>query len=570
MSDTDLEAQTAPQRESMEVDVVVVGAGPAGLSAACRLLQLAQENGRELSVVVLEKGSEVGAHILSGAVFEPRALDELFPDWKARGAPLQTPVTEDQMYFLRDAGKAFGVPHWAVPKPMRNEGNYIVSLGAVCRWLGQQAEALGAEIFPGFPAAEVLYHDDGRIKGVATGEMGRGADGARKASFEPGMELHARATLFAEGSRGHLGKQLIDKFKLDAGAATQHYAIGIKELWRIDAAKHRPGLVVHSAGWPLSESKASGGAFLYHLGGDLVSLGLITDLSYRNPYLSPFDELQRLKHHPIFNAHITGGERIAYGARAITKGGLRALPDMALPGGLLIGCDAGTLNFSKIKGSHTAMKSGLLAAETVFEALAAGDGAATVNLESHARRFRESWLHQELHNARNFGAALHKFGVWAGGAYNYIDQNWFGGRLPVNIGDPVADCDALLPAAQCKPIDYPKPDGIISFDKTSSVYLSNTNHEEDQPSHLQLARPADAMTVNYEQYAGPEARFCPAGVYEFNTVGGDGAGDNAGQVEFRINAQNCVHCKTCDIKDPGRNITWVTPEGGGGPNYAEM
>lgn len=582
MPDENLESLQTPARESMEVDVVVVGAGPAGLAAACRLMQLAQANGRELSVVLLEKGSEVGAHILSGAVFEPRALDELFPDWKARGAPLETPVAGDRMYFLRDPTKALSVPHWAVPKPMRNDGNYIVSLGAVCRWLGQQAEALGVEIFPGFPAAEILYHGDGRIKGVATGEMGRAAGGERKAAFEPGMELHARATIFAEGSRGHLGKQLIQKFALDDAAATQHYAIGIKELWRIDAAKHRPGLVVHGAGWPLSESGASGGWFLYHLGDNLVSLGLITDLSYRNPYLSPFDELQRLKHHPVFKAHLDRGKRIAYGARAITKGGLRALPDMVLPGGLLIGCNAGTLNFSKIKGSHTAMKSGLLAAETVFDALSVGDGdgadgagdnnggaaAVAVELKSHARRFRESWLHEELHRSRNFGAALHKFGVWGGGAYNYIDQNWFGGRLPFNIDDPVPDHDALLPAAQCKPIDYPKPDGVISFDKTSSVYLSNTNHEEDQPVHLQLARPADAVAVNHAQYAGPEARFCPAGVYEFH--GGDGADDAGGQVEFRINAQNCVHCKTCDIKDPGRNITWVAPEGGGGPNYANM
>jgi len=555
--------QTPPERESMPVDVVIVGAGPAGLSAACRLMQLARENERELSVVVLEKGSEVGAHILSGAVFEPRALDELFPDWRQRGAPLGTQVAEDRMYFLRGAQKALAVPNWAVPKPMRNHGNYIVSLGEVCRWLGRQAEALGVEIFPGFAASEVLYHPHGGIKGVATGEMGRGADGKRKASFEPGMELHARVTLFAEGSRGHLGKRLIRQFALDAGRQTQHYAIGIKELWEIDPARHRPGLVVHSAGWPLSENGASGGAFLYHLGDNLVSLGLITDLSYRNPYLSPFDEMQRLKHHPLFKAHLDGGKRIAYGARAITKGGLRALPNMTMPGGLLIGCDAGTLNFSKIKGSHTAMKSGLLAAETVFEALAAGGADAAVALDSHDRRFRESWLYRELHQSRNFGAALHRFGMWAGAAYNYLDQNLAGGRLPFNIADPVADHRALLPAAQCRSIDYPKPDGRFSFDKTSSVYLSNTNHEEDQMVHLHLARPADALEVNYSRYAGPEARFCPAGVYEFLT-------DADGRAQFRINAQNCVHCKTCDIKDPGGNITWVSPEGGGGPNYANM
>jgi len=504
----------APARESMEVDVVIVGAGPAGLSAACRLMQLAQAGGRELSVVVLEKGSEVGAHILSGAVFEPRALDELFPDWPERGAPLNTPVAQDQVYFLRSESKSLRVPHWALPKPMRNSSNYIVSLGEVCRWLARQAEDLGVEIFPGFPASEVLYHRDGRIKGVATGEMGRAADGKRKASFEPGMELHARATLFAEGSRGHLGRQLIKKFNLDARAATQHYAIGIKELWEIGADRHRPGLVLHGAGWPLSESGAAGGSFLYHLGANLIALGLITDLSYRNPYLSPFDELQRLKHHPVFKAHLSGGKRIAYGARAITKGGLRALPAMVLPGGLLIGCDAGTLNFAKIKGSHTAMKSGLLAAETVFEALSAGDDA-TVDLASHAQRFRDSWLYDELRRAQNFGAALHKFGVVGGGAYNYLDQNWFGGKLPLRLTDPVADCDALAPAAQCKPIDYAKPDGVISFDKTSSVYLSNTNHEEDQPVHLRLARPADAVAINHAQYAGPEARFCRPGCMNF-------------------------------------------------------
>ncbi len=558
--------ETPPERETMEVDVVIVGAGPAGLSAACRLMQLAGESGRELSVVVLEKGSEVGAHILSGAVFEPRALDELFPDWRQRGAPLNTPVAADRVYLLRNAEKALGMPHWMVPKPMRNEGNYIVSLGEVCRWLGQQAEALGVEIFPGFAAGEVLYLADGGIKGVATGEMGRGADGERKTSFEPGMELHARVTIFAEGCRGHLGKQLIEKFGLDNRSQTQHYGIGIKELWQIDRQKHQPGLVVHGAGWPLSENGASGGSFLYHLGENLVSLGLITDLSYQNPHLSPFDELQRLKHHPLFRQYLEGGERIAYGARAITKGGLNALPEMVLPNGLLIGCNAGTLNFSKIKGSHTAMKSGLLAAETVFEALTNG-GVEGASLDSYRQRFNDSWLHRELHRSRNFGAALHKFGVWMGGAYNYVDQNFFNGKLAFKLTDPVADHEALRPASDFAPIPYPKPDGKISFDKTSSVYLSNTNHEEDQPVHLRLTRPADAVEVNFKTYAGPEARFCPAGVYEF--LGGDTGGDD-GQPEFRINAQNCVHCKTCDIKDPTTNITWVSPEGGGGPNYVNM
>ncbi|MGI9311831.1 MAG: electron transfer flavoprotein-ubiquinone oxidoreductase [bacterium] len=543
----------------MEVDVVVVGAGPAGLSAACRLMQLAQARERALSVVVLEKGSEVGAHILSGAILEPRALDELFPDWKERGAPLGTPVATDQVCFLRNAKRAVKMPHWMVPKPMRNHGNYLVSLGEVCRWLATQAESLGVEIFPGFAASEILYHDDGSIKGVATGEMGRGNDGARKSSYQPGMELHARVTLFAEGCRGHLGKQLVRDFSLDAGRQTQHYGIGIKELWRIDPQRHQPGLALHGAGWPLAEHGASGGSFLYHLGDNLVSLGLITDLSYANPYLSPFDELQRLKHHPLFRRHIEGGERIAYGARAITKGGLNALARMTLPNALLIGCDAGTLNFAKIKGTHTAMKSGLLAAESAFAALA--DGAP---LEAYQQHFESSWLHDELHRSRNFGAALHKFGVWLGGAYNYLDQNWFGGRLPFNLTDPTPDHRTLKPAAQCQIIAYAKPDGVLSFDKTSSVYLSSTNHEEDQPTHLQLAEPSRAVAVNLAQYAGPEARFCPAGVYEFTDTNESGAS------ELRINAQNCVHCKTCDIKDPGGNITWVAPEGGGGPNYSSM
>lgn len=547
----------------MEVDVVIVGAGPAGLSAACRLMQLARARGREISVVVLEKGSEVGAHILSGAVFEPRALDELFPDWQARGAPLETKVTRDRVCFFTGPRSALDMPHWMVPKPMRNHGNYIISLGRLCRWLGQQAEELGVEIFPGFAANEVLFDANGAIRGVATGEMGRGADGARKSSFEPGMALHARVTIFAEGCRGHLGKQLIAKFGLDAGRQPQHYALGIKELWRIDARRCQPGLVVHGAGWPLNENGASGGSFLYHYAENLVALGLITDLNYRNPHLSPFDELQRLKHHPVFREHIDGGERIAYGARAITKGGLHALPKMTLPNALLTGCDAGTLNFAKIKGTHTAMKSGMLAAESVFAVLAGEDA----NVESFSRRFRASWLRRELHSSRNFGAALHKFGMWLGGAYNYLDQNIFGGRLPFTLRDARADCDALLPASECARIAYPKADGKISFDKNSSVFLSNTNHEEDQPGHLRLTRAGDALAVNWARYAGPEARYCPAGVYEFIESGGS---DSGAQPAFRINAQNCVHCKTCDIKDPGGNITWAAPEGGGGPNYTDM
>ena len=545
------------ERESMEVDVVIVGAGPAGLSAACRLMQLAEQQEKELSVVVLEKGSEVGAHILSGALFEPRALNELFPDWKEREAPLHTEVKKDRVLMFRNSKKALNLPLWMVPAPMHNDGNYIISLGELCRWLAEQAEGMGVEIFPGFPASEILFHEDGGIKGVATGEMGRSLTGETRSSWEPGMELHARVTLFAEGCRGHLGKQLIERFDLAANAQTQHYGIGIKELWKINSDKHQPGLVVHGAGWPLAEHGASGGSFLYHLGDNLVSMGLITDLSYDNPWLSPFDELQRFKHHPEIRQYLEGGERIAYGARAITKGGFNALPRMHMPNALLVGCDAGTLNFSKIKGSHTAMKSGMIAAEAVYHSLH-GDG----SLEDYQTRFRDSWLYQELYRSRNFGAAIHKLGNWLGGAYNFIDQNLFAGRLPFQITDPVADHETLKPASDCTPIEYPKPDGVLTFDKTSSVYLSNTNHEEDQPVHLQLSEHNLAVETNYRIYAGPEQRFCPAGVYEFiNTET---------QPELQINAQNCVHCKTCDIKDPTKNINWVTPEGAGGPNYAAM
>jgi len=546
-----------PERESMEADVVIVGAGPAGLSAACKLMQLAQEKKQELSVIILEKGSEVGAHILSGAIFEPRALNELFPDWKEQGAPLNTAVKKDHVLMFKSVEKATRIPLWMVPKPMRNKGNYIVSLGEICRWLGEQAEALGVEIFPGFPASKVLFFEDGSIKGVATGDIGRGRDGKEKDCYETGVELHARVTLFAEGCRGHLGKQLIDQFDLDKDSQTQHYGIGIKELWKIDSKKHQPGLVVHGTGWPLFEQGATGGSFLYHLGDNLVSIGLITDLSYQNPYISPFDELQRFKHHTEIKCYLEGGERIAYGARAITKGGLNALPKMVLPNALLIGCDAGTLNCSKIKGSHTAMKSGILAAETIFDVLNENG-----SLENYEEHFKQSWLYNELYQSKNFGTALHKFGPWWGGAYNFIDQNIFSGKLPFNITNQLPDNEALKPASNFTPIAYPKPDGKLSFDKTSSVYLSNTNHEEDQPVHLKLAETERAVEVNYLTYSGPEQRFCPAGVYEFLNM--------ESEPELRINAQNCVHCKTCDIKDPTQNITWVTPEGSGGPNYTNM
>ena len=549
------------QRESMEYDVVIVGAGPAGLSAAIKLRQLAIENKLDLSVCILEKGSEVGSHILSGAILEPRALNELIPNWKEQGAPLHTIVSSDQMHFLTSSLKTIKLPNWMVPKTMHNQGNYIVSLGNVCRWLAEQAESLEVDIFPGFAAAEVLFHEDGRIKGVATGEMGRGKDGEKKPNHEEGMELNAKYTLFAEGCRGHLGKQLLEKFSLDQHTEPQHYGLGIKELWEINSDKHQEGLTIHGAGWPLNKSNTNGGFFLYHAENNQISLGLITDLNYSNPHVSPYDEFQRLKHHPVISELLKDGKRISYGARAVVKGGINALPKMTMPGGFLIGCDAGTLNFSKIKGSHTAMKSGMLAAETIIEALQTNqaDGRELTAFDSH---FKNSWLYEELQCDSNFGTALHKWGIWLGGAFNFIDQNLFNGKLPITLKDNQADHSTLQTSSSCKVIDYPKPDGVLSFDKLSSVALSNTFHEEDQPAHLTLKDDSVPIKVNLAQYNAPEQNYCPAGVYEII--------DQTTEPKLQINAQNCVHCKTCDIKDPTQNIEWVTPEGTGGPNYSNM
>ncbi|WP_417553418.1 electron transfer flavoprotein-ubiquinone oxidoreductase [Marinomonas fungiae] len=540
-------------RESMEFDVVIVGAGPSGLSTAIRLKQL----NAELNVCVLEKGSEVGAHILSGAVLEPRSLNELFENWQELGAPLNTPVTKDEVYLLKDGELSKAIPHSLVPNSMKNDGNYIVSVGNLCRWLAEQAEGLGVEIFPGFAAAEILYHEDGSVKGVATGDMGVSASGEKLPTYMEGMELHATYAVFSEGCRGHLGKQLIQKFSLDKDADPQHYALGIKELWQIDPSKHQPGLVVHGAGWPLEE--ASGGFFLYHTDNNQVVVGLIVDLNYKNPWMSPYEEFQRLKHHPVLKQYLEGGERVSYGARAITKGGWNALPTMTMPGALLVGCDAGTLNVAKIKGTHTAMKSGMLAAEAINQVLA---GESQAIADTFKELFDASWLKQELYSTRNFAPAMHKFGTFFGGAFNYIDQNILGGKMPITLHDTSLDYAQLQTISTAKKIDYPKPDGKLSFDRLSSVFLSNTNHEEDQPCHLTLVDDSIPTGSNLSQFAEPAQRYCPAGVYEIV--------EQESGPKFQINAQNCLHCKTCDIKDPAQNITWVTPEGTGGPNYPNM
>ncbi|HDZ09280.1 electron transfer flavoprotein-ubiquinone oxidoreductase [Pseudohongiella sp.] len=553
------------QRESMEVDVVIVGAGPAGLATACRLLQLAQEAEKEISVCVLEKGSEVGAHILSGAVFEPSALNELFPDWKEKGAPLHTAVTGDDVYYLPGDEKSVRFPDMLVPKPMRNHGNYIISLGNLCRWLAEQAMELGAEVFPGFAAAEILYHEDGTVKGVATGDMGVDAKGEKKDAYEPGFEFHAKYTILAEGCRGHLGKELISRFELDKDSDPQHYGIGLKEVWEIPPELHKEGLVVHTAGYPMIGASYAGssGGFLYHAENNQVYLGLIVDLGYKNPHISPFDEFQKFKQHPVIRQYIEGGKRLSYGARALNKGGLNSLPKMSFPGGLMIGCDAGTLNAAKIKGSHTAMRSGMLAAESLFESLQQEAVKPGTDLIEYGDRVKSSALYDELHKTRNFSAGFHKFGFWIGSSLSFIEHNIFAGRFPLTFHDKSHDYAQLKPAADCPKIDYPKPDGKITFDKLSSVFLSNTNHAEDQPCHLQLVDPDIPIQHNLPVYDEPAQRYCPAGVYEV-------LDDGDGGKRFQINAQNCVHCKTCDIKDPAQNIEWVVPEGSGGPNYPNM
>ncbi|WP_211923287.1 electron transfer flavoprotein-ubiquinone oxidoreductase [Duganella radicis] len=545
-------------RDAMEYDVVIVGGGPAGLSAAIKIKQLAAEKGQEVSVVVLEKGGELGAHTLSGAVMDPRALTELIPDWKEKGAPLNTAVSEDRVLFLTET-KAYKTPNLLLPKCFENHGNYVISLGNVVRWLGQQAEALGVEIFPGFAAAEVLYNDDGSVKGVATGNMGVKRDGEAGPDFQLGMELHGKYTLFAEGARGHLGKQLIAKYDLAKGKDPQSYGIGIKELWEIDPAKHQPGLVIHTTGWPL-DSKTYGGSFLYHLENNQVVVGYVVGLNYENPYLSPYEEFQRYKTHPEIRTFFEGAKRISYGARAIAAGGLQCLPKLVFPGGALIGCDAGFLNMSRIKGSHAAIKSGMLAAESVFAAL--GAGRQGDELATYPVAFEQSWLHEELHVARNVKPWLNK-GLYLGSVMAGIDQLVFRGKAPWTLHHAHADHECLKPASQFSPITYPKPDGKLTFDRLSSVFISNTNHAEDQPIHLTLKNPSVPVDVNLAQYAGPEARYCPAGVYEFVKT-------DEGADRLQINAQNCVHCKTCDIKDPTQNIVWITPEGGGGPNYPNM
>ncbi|MDX2411950.1 MAG: electron transfer flavoprotein-ubiquinone oxidoreductase [Woeseiaceae bacterium] len=544
------------ERESMEFDVVIVGGGPAGLAAACRLMQL--DDG--LAVVVVEKGSEIGAHILSGNVFEPTGLDELFPDWKEQGAPVKTEVKGDDVYYMTSAEKAIRTPGLFVPRPMHNHGNYIISLGELSQWLGEQAEALGVNVFPGFAASEVLYDEQGSVTGVTTSDMGVGKDGEQKSSYQAGYELLGKYTIFAEGVRGNLGEQVTERFNLRENADPQHYGIGLKESWEIDPAKHDEGLVVHSAGWPL-DNHTEGGGFLYHASNNRVYVGFIVALSYKNPHLSPFDEFQRWKHHPKIKQYLEGGKRIGYGARAVNKGGLQSIPKLAFPGGMLVGCDAGFLNGVKIKGAHTAIKTGMLAAESVHKALSAGDTGQS-ELTDYEESVKASWVYKEMYAGRNFGPALTKFGTLLGAAFTFIDQNIFFGKLPFTWRHKQPDHETLSKASDCKVIDYPKPDGVISFDRSSSVFLSSTNHEEDQPSHLKLKDESVPIEFNLPMFDEPAQRYCPAAVYEIV--------EEDGEKIFQVSPSNCVHCKTCEIKDPKQNIVWTVPEGGGGPNYSGM